>query len=74
MNSVSINYAVVWELDFAPEYKWTIDGICINTKRNVVLKQVMNARCIGYNIRSKFYSLQYLRSHLVKITNNACPF
>ncbi len=66
MNYVSTTYAYVYELDFAPEYKFTICKKCINSKTGRELKQVYNNRCIGYNIRGKFYSLSKLRKHLIK--------
>jgi len=74
MNSLSIDYAVVWELNFATEYKWSRCGKCFNSKTGRVLKQVYKSRCIGYNIRGKFYSLTKLRKHLIKIKDVECPF
>ena len=74
MNSISINYAVYWELDFSTEYKWTKCGKCFNFKTGRQIKQVYKSRCIGYNIKGKFYSLTKLRNHLVKIKNHDCPF
>lgn len=74
MRSISIRYATVWRLKFAKEYHWTKDGLCINTKRGTILKQVYKNRSIGYNIRGKFYSLSSLRSKLERIQPQECPF
>lgn len=38
MNTISISYAVVWQIDFAPEYKWSKCGKCFNSKTGSVLK------------------------------------
>ena len=67
MNRVSITYATYYRLSFAKNYEWTKDGRCINTKTNREIKQVSNNRCIGYNIKGKFYSLKYLRTQLERI-------
>ena len=67
MNYISINYTLEFKLNFAPEYQWTKDGKCFNTKTNRQIKQSYNSGCIGYYIRSKFYSLKYLRTKLQKI-------
>lgn len=40
MNSISIDYAVYWQIDFAPEYKWTRCGKCFNCKTGRQIKQV----------------------------------
>ena len=74
MTYISINYTLVWQLSFANEYKFTKCGKCFNTKRGNQLKQCYNSGSIGYNIRSKFYSLKYLRTQLVKIQRIECPF
>jgi len=74
MNRVSISYAIYWELDFAPEYKWTKCGKCFNSQTGKQIKQVYKNRCIGYNIRSKFVSLTRLREHLKKIEKEHIPF
>jgi hypothetical protein len=75
MNSISISYALVWRLDFAPEYQWDKDGNCYNVQRGTKLKKVYQSRCIGYNIRGKFYSLRFLRMHVEKIPiSEVLPF
>lgn len=74
MDYISVNYAIKYELSFAPEYIWTENNICINCKTNRQIKQVYNSRCIGYNIRGKFYSLKYLRDYLQKPIKTELPF
>ena len=74
MNTLSVTYAYNYQLDFAPEYKWTTCGLCVNTKTERVIKKVYNNRCLGYNIRGKFHSLTFLRKHLVKATEPKTPF
>jgi len=74
MNSISISYTLKFELDFAPEYKWSEDNQCFNVKTGRKIKQVYNNGCIGYTIRGKFKSLKYLKSRLRKIKNDELPF
>tara|TARA_R110000744_G_scaffold304316_1_gene412847 strand:+ start:46 stop:270 length:225 start_codon:yes stop_codon:yes gene_type:complete len=74
MNYISISYAVLYELDFATEYKFTKTKECFNGKTGRKIKQVYKNRCIGYNIRGKFYSLTRLKKHLVKPKKVDLPF
>lgn len=74
MNYISITYAYDYYLDFAPEYKFTTCKKCVNVKTGRELKKVINSRCLGYNIRGKFYSLTNLRKHLFKETKKKLPF
>lgn len=74
MNTISVDYTLVYQLNFANEYKFTKCGMCFNTKRGKRLKQCYNSGSIGYNIKSRFYSLKYLRTRLEKIEDNTCPF
>jgi len=74
MSSITVTYTNKYELDFAPEYKWTKCGKCFNNKTGREIKKVVNNSCIGYTIRGKFYSLTKLRKHLVKINNIKTPF
>jgi hypothetical protein len=75
MNTITVTYALVWQISFAPEYKFSKCKKCFNCKRNSQLKQVMQGGSIGYNIRSKFYTLNYLKSKLERIpVINNFPF
>jgi hypothetical protein len=42
MNSISVNYALIWEIDFANHYQVTKDGKVFNTKTGKQLKRVVN--------------------------------
>lgn len=74
MDSISIKYTLKYELDFAPEYKWSEDNQCFNVKTGRKIKQVYNNGCIGYSIKGKFMSLTFLRQHLKKIKKEKIPF
>jgi len=74
MNSISITYTLIYQISFAPEYQFTKDGKCFNTKTGRQIKQVYNSGCIGYSIKGKFRSLKYLRSKLEKIKYINCLF
>ena len=72
--TISTTYDLKWQLSFAKEYQFTSYGICINTKRNKVVKKVLNCRSVGWCIKGKFYSATYLRQQLTKIETINCPF
>lgn len=74
MYSISVNYTVEWELNFAPEYKWSKCGKCFNIKTGKQIKQCYKNGMIGYYVKSKFYSLKKLRTKLEKIEVSQCPF
>lgn len=74
MHTISTNYDLKWQLDFAENYKFTADGVCVNTRRMKVVKRVVCGRSIGYCIKGKFYSLTALRKHLQKIGECKLPF
>jgi hypothetical protein len=73
MQTVPVNYIVVWEIPNTP-YKFTKEGICINCKRCKILKKVSKNGTIGYNFNSKFYPLKKVRLMLKKIENNKTSF
>lgn len=72
--TISTTYDVIWQLKDHTHYKFTKDGICINSKRGKIVKRVKNGGSIGYCIAGKFYSLASLRPELEKIVNIECPF
>ena len=73
MNRFTVSYTYKYTLDFASEYAFT-KNMCYNIKSGRIIKKVINNACIGYNIRGKFYSLTYLRNHLIKTIKTDCPF
>ena len=74
MNTISVNYILIYELSFAQNYQWTKDGKCFNIKTGRQIKQVLNSGCIGYCIKGRFYSLKFLRPQLQKIREQELPF
>ena len=71
---VTLSYAIKFELDFSPKYKWLDDNSCYNEKTGRIIKQTTCGRSIGYVIDGKFKSLTFLRSHIVKPPKQYCPF
>ena len=72
-----LKVATEYRLSFAHNYEWTgkeNGSICINTLTGRTINQVNVNRCLGYYIKSKFYSLTYLRLKLEKIPKEKCPF
>lgn len=74
MITISNTYNLKWQLSFAPEYKFTPCGKCINMKRGKEIKRVLVGYSVGYCIKGKFYTLNKLRGELQKITEIYCPF
>lgn len=75
MYTISVTYTLVWQIDFAPEYKFSKCKKLFNCQRSKEIKQVMNGGSIGYCIRGRFYSLSKLRNKIEKIPNeDFCPF
>ena len=72
--TISTIYVLKWELKNSPNYKFTDNGICINTKTGNLIKKILNGRSKGYCINGKFQSVNTLRKKLVKIPKNDCPF
>jgi len=74
MKTISVSYTLKYELNVAPQYKWSECGKCFNTKTGRQIKQTYVSGSIGYCILGKFHSLTYLRTHLVKVAKVECPF
>lgn len=71
---ISIKYTCKWRVKFAPNYVFTICGICYNTKSGKVIKQIYKSGCVGYNILGKFYSATKLRQQIEPIPKEKTPF
>ena len=65
MNSFSATYSYKYRVDFAKEYVFA-GTRCYNLKTGRWIKKVVHGYTIGFNIKGVFYSLAYLRAHLVK--------
>jgi len=74
MNTISINYALKWQIKDAPHYQFTACGKLINVRTGKIIKQTLCGRCIGYCINGKFQSLKSLRQRIEKIPKKVCPF
>lgn len=74
MDTITVNYAIKYYIDFAPNYVFLSNKKCYNSKTGRFIKKVENNRCYGYIINGKFKSLTYLKKHLVKNIDSDCPF
>lgn len=74
MNTITITYTIKYELSTHPNYVWTKDDLCFNSKTGRRIKQTMQGGSIGYCINGKFRSLKSLRPLLRKPIINDCPF
>jgi hypothetical protein len=72
--TISKNYNFIWQLDFAPNYQFTKCKKLFNLKTSREIKKTLTSMTIGYYIKGKFYSLNKLRNHIVKIEKTICPF
>jgi hypothetical protein len=73
MNTITITYTLKYEINFAPEYKFS-GRRCFNTKTGREIKQVMVGGSIGYSIRGKFHSLKKLKNNLRLVKSEKTPF
>lgn len=74
MNTITITYTLIWEVDFKPYYKLTKCGKLFNCKSGNEIKQVYNGGSIGYWIDRKFYTILKLKPFLKKIQLQNLPF
>ncbi len=74
MHTFTITYTCKYQLSFDNNYKWSTCGKCFNSKTGRMIKQIMKGGSIGYVIKGKFYTLKFLRTKLVKIEKDYCPF
>jgi len=74
MNTISINYSLIWQFKNNPKYKFTRCKKCFNTNRGKEVKMVLNGGSIGFWIASKFYPLSKINQHLEKIKYEKLPF
>lgn len=74
MNTISINYALKWQIKGNEKYKWSTCGKLFNTHRGRMKKKVVNGGSVGYWIGGKFFTLANLRSQLELIPKQDCPF
>ena len=72
--TISTTYVLKWQLKNAAHYKFTDNGICINTKTSKIIKQIINGRSKGFCINGKFQSSNTLRKQLELIPKEICPF
>ena len=74
MNTLTITYKYKYCIDFAPNYVFTICGLCVNLKTNRLIKKVKVGGSIGYVIKGKFCNLNYLRKNLSVVVKPKLPF
>lgn len=72
--TITTTYLLEFELKNNSNYKFTKDGVCINTKTSRVIRKVLNGSSVGFWIDKKFYSVNTLRKELIKIQKEYCPF
>jgi len=75
MQTISIKYSLIWQIKFAPHYKWSACKKLFNVRTGRQVKKVLNGGSVGYWIAGKFYSLKKLKElKLVeKITTTKIP-
>ncbi len=74
MLTISATYTLKYEIDFANHYKFDNRKQRWNMRSGRQIKKVYCGGSLGYCICGKFYSLTYLRKHLVKIKTEILPF
>jgi hypothetical protein len=74
MNIVTITYRYKYCIKFAPNYVFTLCGLCVNLKTSRLIKKVKVGGSIGYVIQGKFYNLKKLREQLIIVKTEKIPF
>jgi len=74
MDTISINYALIWQIKTYPHYKVTKCGKVFNCQRGKMLRRVLNGGSIGYWIGGEFMTLSKIRPLLTKIEPIGIPF
>ncbi len=67
MNTITVTYTLKWQLNFAPEYQWSVCKKLFNTKTGKQIKKTVNGGSIGYWVKEEFFTLKNLRNFLVLI-------
>ena len=72
---IELQFSCKWTLDFDKDFVFLDTyNFLVNLKTKKILKQVTKGGSIGYVIKGKFYTLTKLRTHLVRIEKQRCPF
>lgn len=76
MNTISINRVIElrWQIIGHDHYFFGNDKKLYNIKSNREVKKTLNGRSIGYWIGKKFYSINKLKTILVRPKNFDIPF
>ena len=74
MATISTTYDLKFQYKPSINYKFTDKGICINTKRNRIVKRVLVGYTEGFCLNGKFKSLKVIRKELELIPIDICPF
>ena len=67
MTTVTKSITFKWKLSFNDNYQWSTENKLYNVKTMREIKKTVNGYSVGYWINKKFYTLENLRKHLVKI-------
>ena len=67
MTVIHANIVPKWRLNFTDNYIVADNNKVYNTKTNTLLQMQLKGYTKGYYLHGKFYSLNVLRKHLVKI-------
>lgn len=74
MNTISINYTLIWQFKNATYYKITKCKKVFNCRTRRQIKQCYNSGSIGYWIAGKFIVKANLNKHIEKIEISQFPF
>ena len=74
MTTITKSITFKCKLSFNDNYQWTTENKLYNVKTMREIKKTVNGYSVGYWIGKKFYTLENLRKHLVKIEKINFPF
>ena len=73
MITISTTYNTKWMIKTMPEYQFAKKKL-FNVKRGKEVKKVLKGYTIGYNLRSKFYSLESIKKMICEVETVELPF
>jgi len=74
MNTISINYTLIWQFKESPIYQMTRCKKVININRGKIVKCVLNGGSVGGWIAGKFIPKSKINDKVDLIPKTKCPF
>jgi len=74
MNTITVRYALKWQVKGHANYRVTQCGKVFNTLTGRQIKKCLNGGSIGFWIASEWWPIAKVRNNIEKIPKEFCPF